>query len=194
MTSTTKRKPRGAKARQWPGTRETLLSVVTYNPETGDMNAIGPFNVRPYKGPGGQMLLRLPTTEDKMGRGKREAHYYRIDHLAWLAMTGQWPSGYIEHIDDMLENNAIENLVHIDDAGVRWWFGAQAGLDERELVRVEGTDNDNTKIDVYHDGNTNVFKPRVAEGWVNKLSEPRPEDQIEPDTGLEKGEFGLDWS
>jgi hypothetical protein len=40
---------------------------------------------------------------------------YRSHHLAWLYVTGQWPSSSIDHIDGIRSNNAFGNLREVSN-------------------------------------------------------------------------------
>lgn len=186
---------RGRKAKPYPGTFDDLLKVLSYNPETGDMSSIGPYSARPTPNTHGLYMLRLPVPGALTMRGNRQTEYYRADHLAWMYMTGFWPTGWIEYVDGFPYNLKSENIVHVDDDGVRWWYGAQQGREEMVLVRVDGNTSDTGPvIEGYmsDDGEVKIV-PRVSEGWVNRVSDPPVEEQLEEDTGLAKGEFGKDW-
>lgn len=185
---------RGRKAKPYPGTVDVLMAVLTYDPVSGAMSTIGPHKAEPRMNHNNLMVIKCPTNELTM-RGNRQADYFRADHLAWMYVTGTWPEGWIEYVDGFPHNLAIENLVHVDDEGVRWWYGAQPDSDVMELVRVEGNATDTGPIAEVYDlgGETTVIKPRVADGWLNRTKLPTVETQLEEDLGLDAGEFGKDW-
>lgn len=86
--------------------RERLLELCTYNPESG----VFLWNHLPGKGRGrgGQGIGWI----DDWGyvRAEFDAVAYRLHRLAWLYMTGEWPSEEIDHIDGDPANNAWSNL------------------------------------------------------------------------------------
>lgn len=192
---------KGKKAKPYPSDHEMLKRFLTYNPETGTVETFGTYRGTPRENDSGYTIVKLPHDPDEQVRGSRVTSYYRVDHLAWLYMTGEWPSGWIEHVNGMLWDNAMDNLVHLDADGVRWWFGTQHGDVFRKLVRIEddpsgggpATDIVTSKGNEGQD--VTSIRPRVAKGWVQRASEPEPKEPIiEPAPDYERGEFGKDWT
>lgn len=184
---------KGRKARRFPASLGFLRSLVTYNPEDGRAYTEGLYNTMARVHYTGYNVLKLPTSPDHMERGKRRTQYYRVDHLAWYLCVGEWPAGWIEHINGIISDDSIENLVHLDDEGRRWWFGLQAGSQYRKLVQVEGDEASNTPlVDVYHEGNEAVIKPRLVGGWLQETKDKLV--SVEPAPQIEQGEFGKDWT
>lgn len=183
---------RGSKAKPYPGDQELLHRVMRYDPDTGDASVYGKYGATARMSPNGYVMLAVPTSEEVLdiGKGRGRSDSYRLDHLAWLYMTGEWPDGWFEYVNGLPQDVSIENLVFIDGEGARWWYGRQAGTMVRELVRVE--DATDMFVDE-HDPDKPVFKPRVAQGWLADAAYEPPEDQIDPDPGIAKGEFGKDW-
>lgn len=207
MDDTRNKIHKGNKARRYPADLDTLKTFITYDPDEGRFVWLGAYNVRPRPNKSGYNVLKLPHEVTATARGNRETAYYRCDHLAWFYMTGEWPSGWIEHLNGLSTDDTIENLIHLDKDGARWWYGAQVGMTLRKLVRVEDSQTYNGAVaEVYHmpvafdeEGNekeiVTTVKPRVADGWVQRAVDnaAKPEDTIEPMDALAKGEFGVDW-
>lgn len=179
---------RGRKAKAYPGTYEQLREVLYYDPDTGTMETLGP-----YKSTGTQMkdgYLHMPVPDpDTMERGKRKTTYYRADHLAWMLVTGEWPSGWMGHINGIRIDNTLDNLVHMDAKHDRWWYGVQGPGEARKLVMVE-----EETIRVMVNGEA-VLKPVVVAG--HRTSRMHPVDTSDPhdeDYSYPRGEFGVDWT
>ena len=77
-------------------TEEMLRDSVTYDPETGVLTKGSKSNWCRQKH--GHMLVRIS--------GKT----YKLHRLAWLCMTGSWPTNHIDHIDGDPTNNRWSNL------------------------------------------------------------------------------------
>lgn len=83
---------------------EQLRSLVTYNPETGLFLWVtagrGRQMNRPAGGPTiyGYWQIRL------LGRT------YRANRLAWLYMTGNWPTHFVDHINGIKDDDRWNNL------------------------------------------------------------------------------------
>lgn len=182
----------GRKAKAFPGTYEQLIDMVFYDANTGAMETMGA-----YKSTGTQMKdgylhmpLPRPDTYEDRERGHRKTTYYRADHIAWMLATGTWPDGWMEHINGMRMDNALDNLVHVNADGERWWYGIQSPGEGRQLVMVE----DVTFRVIAGDGNT-LLKPVVVE--AHRTARMRPVDTNDPhdeDYEYPKGEFGVDWT
>ena len=70
----------------------------------------------------------------RIGSKKLKAH-----HLAWLYMTGSWPTMDIDHIDGSKSNNAWRNLRLADDAINRqniWKANRDSSTGVRHVHRV----------------------------------------------------------
>lgn len=186
---------RGSKAKPYPGDQEELHRVMSYNPDTGDASVYGKYGATPRMSAHGFMMLAVPESEDVLdiGKGRGRSESYRVDHLAWLYMLGEWPDGWFEYVNGLPQDVSIENLVFVDMEGARWWYGRQPGTMVRNLVRVEDAVDAYAPDESEGDQDTPVFKPRVAEGWLAEAAQEPMEDQIDPDPGNPKGEFGKDW-
>lgn len=191
---------KGKKAKPYPSDHATLKMFMSYNADSGMVTTFGPYKGTPRENYNGYTILKLPHNAEKLRGGKRDTHYYRVDHLAWMYCTGEWPSGWIEHVNGILSDNAIENLVHLDDEGRRWWYGSQLGDDIRRLVRVDsdptfnGPATEMVTIEGNDDERQTFIRPRVSEGWAQRVVEVEKEDTIEPMDDNPKGEFGVDWT
>jgi len=191
---------KGQKARPYPADVETLRSFMRYDADTGMAETIGQYNTRPRDRDNGYTYISLPHSEAATARGRRESRAYRLDHIAWYYATGEWPSGWIEHVNGITTDNSLDNLVHLDAEGVRWWFGAQDGDVVRRLVRVDDSEGGPAIERVTLKGNDTdkgevVIRPRIAEGWAKRAASGsvEVETSIEPVDDFAPGEFGKDW-
>ncbi len=82
-----------------------LSEVLEYNPETGEFKAL---ISRPHR-PAGSLVKGTIN-----GWGYRvlnvDGKLYRAHRLAWLYMTGEWPTAEIDHKDCDRANNCWDNL------------------------------------------------------------------------------------
>lgn len=101
-------------------TQERLKARFSYDPETGKFTHIQ--NVQ-YKGKQAGMChhsgYRIMTL-----RIDGKAYQYLEHRLAWLYMTGVWPTR-IDHIDGRQDNNSWRNLREVTDAENKWSSHAQ---------------------------------------------------------------------
>ena len=86
-------------------TQDRLLSLLTYNPDTGKFTWRAKYGVRSVgfvSGPEGKEYLRIGI----------DGKYYQAHLLAWLYMTGEFPPDGIEvdHKDRNGLNNRWDNL------------------------------------------------------------------------------------
>lgn len=179
---------RGRKAKKYPGTYEQLDQVIHYDPATGHIETLGPYTSTGTVMKDGYLHLPVPNP-DAMERGRRVTSYYRADHIAWMLVTGEWPSGWMEHINGMRMDNTLGNLVHVTADYERWWYGIQSPGEERKLVMVE---EENVRVLV---GEETVVMPVVVE--AHRTARLRPVDVSDPhdeDYTYPKGEFGVDWT
>jgi len=87
-------------------TREEVLALLSYDPLTGLFRWIA--SARPWRDNGKE----AGTRKDGYIQIKVFGKIYRAQHLAWLAMTGEWPptDGDVEHWDGNRSTNAWANL------------------------------------------------------------------------------------
>tara|TARA_R110000803_G_C11734387_1_gene290090 strand:+ start:41 stop:511 length:471 start_codon:yes stop_codon:yes gene_type:complete len=86
--------------------QELIEDALTYDPDTGLFKWLNPQRSSTakegwfsgYLSPLGYRFIRL--------NGK----IYRAHRLAWYLMKGHWPKLFIDHIDNVRDNNKLENL------------------------------------------------------------------------------------
>jgi hypothetical protein len=105
----------GRKARRYPGKVADLHHLIDYDPETGKIATVGPYASRGRVTTDGNLHLRVPFAVGAMDRGRRQAvGYFRADHIAWAMLTGWWPTGFIEHPNQLRLLCSRTNLVHVE--------------------------------------------------------------------------------
>ena len=87
-------------------TQQELKQLLHYDPETGIFTWKSQNKKRPGK------LGRTAGTHDEMGYVYCNIHKkkYRLHRLAWLYMTGGWPTDLVDHDDRVRDNNKWDNL------------------------------------------------------------------------------------
>lgn len=178
----------GRKAKAYAGTHLSLCDLVHYDPSTGEMETLPPYKSTGTVMKDGYLHLPLPVDGRYSGRGGRKTTYFRADHVAWMLATGVWPSGWVEHVNGIRMDNVLENLIHVDAEGVRWWYGKQGPNEEPKLVRVE-----DVTLRVMVDGAA-ILKPVVVEQDRTARMRSVDDDPYEEDYPYAKGEFGVDWT
>lgn len=78
---------------------EELRKLSLYDPRTGTF-------LRTKNGKPAGSVFKDGYVYITFGRGRR----YKAHHLAWLYMTGEWPSQLIDHINRIRRDNRWENL------------------------------------------------------------------------------------
>ena len=92
-------------------TQDRLKQAVEYNPYTGEFfrkTSAGGFKVGSLAG----------SINTKTGYRyiSVDSRYYLAHRLAWLYYYGVWPSGSIDHINHIRDDNRIENLRDVSAA------------------------------------------------------------------------------
>jgi len=84
-------------------TQQRLHELATYNPETGAF-------VRRSTG------KKMPGWKDKDGYlvAQLDNREYRMHRLAWLSVTGDWPTRFIDHKNMVRHDNSFTNLREAD--------------------------------------------------------------------------------
>lgn len=89
--------------------QDDLKALMVYDPDTGL-----------FKWVSGKYVGQVAGTKNKLGycRIYIVGHFFRFlaHRLAWLYMTGEWPSKYIDHIDGNPENNKWNNLRQVSSS------------------------------------------------------------------------------
>lgn len=86
-------------------TKEKLLQLFSYNPDTGDFTRIS----RPCNKVKIGDVPRCLSDEGYI-HFRVNGGLYRAHRLAWLAVTGVWPDGQIDHINGIKTDNRFCNL------------------------------------------------------------------------------------
>lgn len=84
---------------------EILRQIVAYDESTGDLLWKRTWGKR-IKGE----KVGTEIGQEGYMRLKFSGRNYQIHRLVWLYVHGQWPSGFVDHIDGNPRNNRIENL------------------------------------------------------------------------------------
>lgn len=113
---------RTRKATVYPGSMNDLRMLVEYDQIDGVVRYTGPFKSKPTRDKHGHLLLKLPVDVMQVERRQRVAKYYRVDHIVWALVAGQWPEGWIIHLNGLRTDCAIDNLTHLDDDMALWWI------------------------------------------------------------------------
>lgn len=99
-------------------TQQRLKELVSYNPATGEFVWIGMESKKAC------VLIgkRAGTFHKKSGYWKIciDRRIYKAARLAWLYMTGEWPSGDIDHEDTNRSNDTWSNLRDATNAQNHW--------------------------------------------------------------------------
>lgn len=83
-----------------------LRDVISYDAETGRLTWL--INASNNAKAGSQAFAAKKNTGHLHGRYKRKA--YSAHRAAWALHYGEWPSGHIDHINGIRDDNRIENL------------------------------------------------------------------------------------
>lgn len=85
-------------------TADRLKQLISYNPQTGEVVRIS--SIRKTK------IGKSPKSKNEYGHLQMHAdgHNYSVHRLIWLYMTGSWPDGLVDHIDNNPQNNVFSNL------------------------------------------------------------------------------------
>lgn len=86
--------------------QDTLKEVLHYDPSTGHFT----WKVQHRNIKIGQIAGATDTTRGGYRRIRVLGRHYSAHKLAWLYMTGYYPSNTIDHIDGNTDNNAWHNL------------------------------------------------------------------------------------
>lgn len=162
----------GRKALPYPGSVDELCMLVDIDGYS--VRYDGPYRSKPTRDKSGHMLIKLPVSVHNVERKQRKTQYFRVDHIVWALATGEWPEGWIEHLNGMRVDCSIDNLVHCDPDGRRWWRL------NGELVEVQGDDTPITYV--VTDGNRSIIVPKLVgvdyedddEPYTSTIA-PRPE-------------------
>lgn len=87
-------------------TTEDLRTILRYNPESGQFHWIRPPT--PSKVKIGDRAGTLMSDGYRSITINRKMH--KEHRLAWLYMTGEWPSGRLDHENRMRDDNRFSNL------------------------------------------------------------------------------------
>lgn len=85
-------------------TQEVLHSILHYNPDTGVFTWLKVFR---HLDLAGRVAGRIYNGYRFISIDNRG---YRAHRLAWLYMTGDWPSGHLDHINGDRADNRFSNL------------------------------------------------------------------------------------
>ena len=84
---------------------ETVSAMYSYNPETGDIR-----HLRVGRGiQHGSIAGNINSITGYIAI-KIESRLYRAHRVAWLLHYGDWPCGFIDHVNEVKGDNRITNL------------------------------------------------------------------------------------
>jgi hypothetical protein len=81
-----------------------LKRQIHYNQYTGEFTRI----IKQHTGKNG--LGKVSGPKARQGDINIAGTWYRLNRLAWMYMTGEWPVGYVVHIDGNRDNFKWSNL------------------------------------------------------------------------------------
>ena len=93
-------------------TQELLKSLVSYSPLTGEFTSINPSKYNRHKGERAGTLHKTKGYRYLGLQGKT----YREHRVAFLYMTGKWPSLEVDHINHIKDDNRWCNLRDVSTA------------------------------------------------------------------------------
>jgi hypothetical protein len=111
-----------------PLTQDRVRELLSYNPETGRLIWIRKAAPNAYR-------IKIGSTAGtRMNTGYLEIcindRRYLAHRIAWLYMTGSWPTGQIDHMDGDRTNNVFSNLRDVPHFGNQQNF-KRARVDNR---------------------------------------------------------------
>lgn len=134
-------------------TRERLMEVLAYNPETG----VFIWKKRPTTG---AHRIKAGDVAGSMNKGYRIISIDRVRYfthrLAWLYHYGCWPNGDLDHWDHATDNNAVGNL--------------REGTDTQNLGNQNDAHRDSKSgiLGVIWDKNRQKWKTEIQFGRIRK--------------------------
>lgn len=126
------------RAKEYPGTQFDLMQHMRYDLDTGEVTRLGYQQNHGHIGYDGYRRIRMPIPPFY---DLKSAELFRTDHLAWFYVTGTWPDGWIEHINQVKCHDNFDNLVLCDPTGMRWAYDIITGrFRKTEIWTLRATD------------------------------------------------------
>ena len=121
-------------------TQDQLRDILSYDPRTGIFTWKKSGRSAGCKNSSGYIVIRI---------GNRPGKLLYAHRLAWLYMTGEWPTQEIDHIDRDRSNNKIDNL-------------RQATIHQNRQNRPPRSDSSS--------GIRGVFQNKLSGSWRAKIA------------------------